>query len=105
MKVLFDHGIPAPLRNHLSQFEIDRSAEKGWETYENGELIRNAEAEGYDVILTTDQGMQYQQNLKNRNLAIVILQSTAWPKIRDRIGEISQAIMEVERGEFRIVPI
>ena len=55
MKILFDHGTPAPLRNHLREHSVDRSAEKGWELLENGELIRKAEEEGYKVIVTTDQ--------------------------------------------------
>ncbi len=55
MKILFDDGTPAPLRNHLREHSVDRSAEKGWELLENGELIRKAEEEGYKVIVTTDQ--------------------------------------------------
>ena len=59
MKILFDHGTPAPLRNHLREHSVDRSAEKGWELLENGELIRKAEEEGYAVIVTTDQSMRH----------------------------------------------
>ena len=77
MKILFDHGTPAPLRRHLREHSVDRSAEKGWELLENGELIRKAEEEGYEVIVTTDQSMRYQQNLTGRGLAIVGLLSTA----------------------------
>ena len=71
MKILFDHGTPAPLRNHLREHSVDRSAEKGWELLENGELIRKAEEEGYEVIVTTDQSVRHQQNLAGRGLAIV----------------------------------
>ena len=58
MKILFDHGTPAALRRHLREHSVNRSAERGWERMENGELIRNAEAEGYEVIVTTDQSMR-----------------------------------------------
>ena len=95
MKILFDHGTPAPLRNHLREHSVDRSAEKGWELLENGELIRKAEEEGYKVIVTTDQSIRYQQNLAGRRLAIVVLLSTAWPRVRDRTEEIRNAIEEV----------
>ena len=62
MKILFDHGTPAPLRNHLREHSVDRSAEKGWELLENGELIRKAEEEGYTVIVTTDQSIPYHRS-------------------------------------------
>ena len=65
MKILFDHGTPSPLRNYLTEHSVDRPAEKGWELLENGELIQRAEDEGYEVIVTTDQNMRYQQNLTN----------------------------------------
>ena len=105
VRILFDHGTPAPLRDHLGEHHIDRSAEKGWEMYENGELIRNAESEGYEVIVTTDQSMEYQQNLQNRKIGIVVLRSTAWPRIRLRVDEIRKAIKTVQPGKFEVVVI
>ena len=72
---------------------------------ENGELIRKAEKEGYEVIVTTDQSMRYQQNLAGSGLAIVVLLSTAWPKVQHRTQEIRTAIEEVRPGELREVPI
>ena len=105
MKILFDHGTPAPLHNHLREHSVDRSAEKGWELLENGELIRKAEAEGYEVIVTTDQSMRYQQNLTGSRLAIVVLLSTAWPGVQHRTEEIRTVIEEIRPGELREVPI
>ena len=84
---------------------MDRSAEKGWDELDNGELIQKAEQEGYDVIVTTDQSMQYQQNLTGRKIAIVVLLSTAWPRVQHRIEEIRKVIEEVQPGELREVPI
>ena len=105
MKVLFDHGTPAPLRDHLRDHSVDRSAEKGWEWLENGELIRKAEEDGYEVIVTTDQSMRYQQNLTGRGLAIVVLLSTAWPRVQHRTQEIRTAIEDARPGEWREVTI
>ena len=105
MKILFDHGTPAPLRRHLPKHLVDRSAERGWEVLENGELILRAEAEGYEVIVTTDQSMLYQQNLTRRKLAIVVLMATAWPRVRLRTAAIRAAIEEVRPGEVREVSI
>ena len=105
MKIPFDHGTPAPLRDYLRDHSVDRSAEKGWELLENGELIRKAEEEGYEVIVTTDQSMRYQQNLTGSGLAIVVLLSTAWPRVQHRTHEIRTAIEDVRPGEWREVTI
>ena len=84
---------------------MDRSAENGWELLENGESIRKAEEEAYEVIVTTDQSMRYQQNLTGRGLAIVVLLSTAWPRVQGRTEEIRRAIEEARPGELKEVPI
>ena len=84
---------------------MDRSAERGWELLENGELIRKAEDVGYKVIVTTDQNMRYQQNLTDSRLAIVVLMSTARPRVRHRTEEIRAAIKEVQQGQVREIPI
>ena len=105
MKILFDHGTPAPLRQHLPGHSVDRSAEKGWELLENGELIRKAEEEGYRVIVTTDQNMRYQQNLADRRLAVVVLLATAWPRVQHRTDDIRSTIEDVRPEELREVPI
>ena len=105
MKILFDHGTPAPLRRHLPEHSVDRSAERGWELLENGELIRKAEEDGYEVIVNTDQNMQYQQNLTGRRLAIVVLMATAWPRVQHRTKETRAAIQETGPGQVREVPI
>ena len=105
MKNLFDHGTPSPLRKHLTEHSVDRSAEKGWELLENGELIQKAEDGGYDIIVTTDQSMRYQQNLADRRLAVVVLKSTAWPRVQNCIEEIRTAIENVRQGQVTEVSI
>ena len=72
---------------------------------ENSELIRKAEEGGYEIIVTTDQSMRYQQNLTGRRLATVVLLATAWPRVQHRTAEIRQAIEEVGPGELREVPL
>ena len=80
-------------------------AERGWSELGNGDLIERAEDEGYDVLVTTDQNMRYQQNLTGRRLSIVVLLSTAWPYVRLRTEEIRAALNQVRPGEFSEVPI
>ena len=60
MKILFDHGTPAPLRQHLVGHSVDTAASMGWERLQNGELLEQAQRHGYEVLVTTDQSMRYQ---------------------------------------------
>ena len=105
MKILFDHGTPAPLRRYLRGHSVDTAAEKRWDSLANGDLIDRAEQEGYEVLITTDQSMRYQQNLLGRRLAIIVLLRTAWPYVRLRIEDIRAAVAEVQPGELQEVPI
>ena len=56
--------------------------ELGWSTVTNGDLIRLAEQEGYELLITTDTNIRYQQNLNERTIAILVLSTTSWPRIR-----------------------
>ena len=100
MKVLFDQGVPAPLRRLLSGCEICTAFEMNWSTLENGTLLAAAEADGFDVFLTTDKNLNYQQNLKARRIAVVILPTTSWPRLRPRSDEILQALKGAKPGDF-----
>lgn len=82
MKVLFDQGTPAPLRKHLTSHDVDTVYENGWSQLENGKLLVQAENSGYEVFVTTDQNLKYQQNLTTRQISIVVLTSTSWPQIQ-----------------------
>ena len=84
---------------------MDRSTQKGRELLENVELIRRVEEEGYEVLVTTDQSMRYQQNRSGTQVAIVVLLSTTWPRVRHRTEEIREVIEAIGPGELREVPI
>jgi len=100
MKILFDHGTPAPLRRELAAYEVVTAYEMGWAELSNGELLKAAEG-AFQVMITTDQNLGYQQNLTGRKLAILVLPTTSWPKIRLRAKEIAAAVEEMAAGEFR----
>ena len=102
---MFDQGTPVPLRQHLAGHLVDTASELGWSGLSNGDLVENAVQEGYEILITTDQNMRYQQNLTGRRLAVVVLLSTAWPNIQLRIEEIRTVLDETHPGEFREVPI
>ena len=105
MKLLFDQGTPAPLQGRLPAHSVDTLAEKGWSDKDNGELLDVAEREGYEVLVTTDQSLPYQQNLAGRRIGIVVLLSTDWREVRLRTREIGEAIAAVGPGEVIEVPI
>lgn len=105
MKVLFDQGVPVPLRRELRGHVIDTLFERGWSHLANGKLLDSAEADGYDSLVTTDQNIKHQQNLAGRSIAIVVLLSTAWPKLRRRIPEIAAVIDRAKPGALIEVPI
>ena len=105
MRLLFDNGTPAPLRRHLGDHAIQTAAQFGWATLSNGELLDRAEAAGYEVLITTDQNMRYQQNLSDRRIGIVVLMDSRWPYVRLRTADIRAAIKAVKPGEAREVPI
>ena len=73
MRILFDHGTPAPLIPFLEGHNVTKAKDQGWETLANGELLKAAEKAGFEVLLTTDKNMVSQQNLKSRTIAIVVL--------------------------------
>jgi glutamate racemase len=74
--------------------------ELGWSTVTNGDLIRLAEQGGYELLITTDTNLRYQQNLKDRNLAILVLTTTSWPRIRQVTDRIVATIALIETGGY-----
>ncbi len=105
MKLLFDQGTPAPLRNLLPEHSVDTLAEKGWSELSNGELLDEAEREEYEILVTTDQSLRQQHNLTVRHIGIAVLLSTHWPQVRRCALEIGEAIEAVAPGKYIEVPI
>ena len=84
---------------------VDTVSERDWSGLGNGDLIDIAGHEGYDVLVTTDQNMRYQQNLAGRRLTVVVRLSTSWPNIQLKIKEIRAVLEETRPGQFKEVPI
>ena len=99
MKILFDQGTPRPLRHSLAEHSVDTASERGWSDLDNGDLLQAVENEGYDLLITTDQNIRHQQDLANRNIAIMVLLSTAWPLIQQKADDISVVVNEMEPGK------
>jgi len=106
VRILFDQGTPVPLRNLLSpQHAVETAFERGWSTLKNGDLLRVAEQEGFDVFVTTDRNLRYQLNPGGRTIAIVVLTSTSWPRIQKVATAVSQAIDAALPGSFKEIEI
>jgi hypothetical protein len=100
VRVLFDQGTPAPLRQLLSGQEVDTAYERGWSSLQNGQLIAAAEAAGFTIFVTTDRNLKYQQNLASRQMAIVVLLTTSWPRIKAATAPVVNAVNESLPGGY-----
>jgi hypothetical protein len=81
MRVLFDHGTPAPLIPFLTGHIVNKAKDRGWETLSHGDLMTVAEEAGFDLLLTADKNIRYQQNLVGRRIALVVLSTPRWPVV------------------------
>jgi hypothetical protein len=100
MRVLFDQSTPVPLKQHLPDHQVQAAFELGWSRLTNGELLAAAEGR-FDVFVTCDRNLQYQQALAGRKLAILVLPTTSWPRLRDRTEVIAAAVVKLKPGEYR----
>lgn len=103
MRVLFDQGTPVPLRRHLEHHSVATVFEKSWSTLQNGELLEAAQGEGFEILVTTDQNLKYQQNLTTRQIGIVVLLTTSWRRIEAEIRDVVVAIDSTRPGEYKEV--
>lgn len=105
MRIVFDQGTPVPLRRQLAGHTITTAYEQGWATLTNGALLDAAERAGFEVVITTDQNLRYQQNLTGRRLAFVVLQSTSWPRIRTQVAAIQAVLDTIVPGSYHEIAI
>jgi hypothetical protein len=102
MRILFDHGTPAPLRRALTGHTVSTAYEMGWTNLDNGALLKAAEID-FEALITTDQNLRYQQNLTGQRLAILVLPTTSWPKIRAHEAEaVAEQDLKMDLSRMRI---
>lgn len=105
MLILFDQGTPVPLRAFLAGHIVKTTSRQGWSTLSNGDLLKAAEAEGFDMLLTTDKNLPFQQSLKNHRFAIVVLGNPQWPAVQLYIESIVAAVNAATPGSCTVVEI
>jgi len=105
MRILFDQGVPRGLAASLRGHEVTEARRLKWERISNGELLNLAEGEGFDLLLTTDKNVRYQQNLAGRKISIVVLGNSPWWLVRQHLDEIAAAVNAATPGRYTEVAI
>ena len=105
MLILLDHSTPAPLRYALSGHIVVEAIERGWERLANGELLTIAESSGFDILITADKNIRYQQNLSGRKISLIVLGNAQWPTLRRYTSRIAEAVNAATPGSCAEVEI
>ncbi len=105
MRVLFDQATPVPIRRFLTRHTVLTTAQQQWATLTNGELLIVAEQAGFDVFLTTDKNIRYQQNLAGRKISIVVIGCQQWPALQPHIDRVVAAVNAATPGSYTDVEI
>jgi hypothetical protein len=100
MLILFDHVTPAGIARFLRGHIVTKARDLGWDRLSNGELLAKAEQAGFEVFVTGDKNMRYQQNLTGRRIAIVVLSAPNWPIVKLRLEEIAAAVNAAMPGSY-----
>ena len=100
MLILFDHSTPAPLAPYLTEHSVIKAKDRGWDRLTNGDLLGEAERGGFDILLTADSNMRYQQNLAGRKIALVVLSTPQWPRVRTHIDQIKAVVNSTKPGSY-----
>lgn len=100
MRILFDQATPLPIRAYLDPHEVRTASQQGWATLKNGDLLTAAETAGFEVLLTTDKNLRYQQNLEGRKIAVVVLGRQQWPQVRGYVQRIVDAVNSAAPGSY-----
>src|SRR5262245_30573578 len=101
MRILLDECVPQPLRNDLTGHDVRTVRQMGWTGIQNGDLLRLAE-EAFDLFLTVDRSLQYQQNLSSTRITIIVLvaKSNSYQDLRPLMPSVVQALPTLQSGQL-----
>jgi predicted nuclease of predicted toxin-antitoxin system len=106
MKIIIDESVPQKLRLLIEEDNtVVTVAFQGWSGMKNGDLLAAAEEAGFELFITADQEIRYQQNLAGRKLAVMMLSSNNWEYIKKSFHDIRAAIFDVEPDSYTEVEI
>ncbi|MCC6591034.1 MAG: hypothetical protein IT168_30395 [Bryobacterales bacterium] len=106
MKIILDESAPQKLRLLIdARHTVVTTWYQGWSGLKNGALLNAAELDGFELFITADQELTYQQNMDGRKIALVVLSTNNWRLVRTHISEITAAIDASAPGTFVFVDI
>jgi hypothetical protein len=97
MRILLDECVPRKLKNEFPHHECQTVPEAGFAGYKNGRLLSLAESAGFELFITMDKGLQYQQNLAAWSIAILI--------VRARSNRLADLLPHVEACRLALISI
>jgi predicted nuclease of predicted toxin-antitoxin system len=103
--ILFDEGVPRQLRRLLARDNITLVDERGWKGVKNGQLLELAEQNHFGVVITADQNLKYQQNLKGRKIAIIVLTYNRRKDMPLLVPAIINALVTITPGDYVEIPL
>jgi hypothetical protein len=98
MKILLDHNTPLGVRRILANHDVQPAGQMGWATLSNTNLLDAAERAGFEIFITCDQNIAFQQNLAARRIAIVVLMTNRWDDIRAQPQTVRHAVDNATPG-------
>jgi hypothetical protein len=96
---------PSGITRSLAGHEVTEAIERVWDRISNGELLTIAETAGFDLLLTTDKNIRFQQNLRGRKIAIVVLGNSAWRTVRKHLDQVAAVVNAATPGSYAEVQI
>jgi hypothetical protein len=103
LHILFDKNVPYQLRSYLVAHNVRTAEEHGWARFANGDLLKAAEDHGFDVMVTADQSLEYQQDLKGRKLALVVLSTNHIGVLEKHPEKLILAVDAATEGSYEFV--
>jgi hypothetical protein len=100
VKILLDEGVPEVIQQRLLAFSIFTVEQMGWRSLKNGELLNRMMGE-FQIIITTDKSLPFQQNLKKRQISAIILPTNEIPAVINLLPQLEIAIATIEQGDFK----
>ena len=100
MRVLFDQGVPLPLKGWLVKHSVETARQRGWSELLNTDLLRAAESAGFDLFITTDQNLRYQQDLSRFGIAVLVLMVANWPALEPHVSDIAATVDKIQPRQY-----
>jgi len=100
LRLLFDQNVPAPLAKLLFAHEVRTAEQMGWQAVSNGDLLAVADRQGFDVLITADQNLRYQQNLTTRRIGLIVLSTNNWNVLRENSLAVLDAVAAAGQGSY-----